>query len=126
MGAAELSVDVDIYFPSQMSHSATCALVSAGRERCLQCAVLEFGQLKPLLSGISTINPQIYICWHFAHSLYTCAELLCKAILPADIQEVSFCIVLRAYPYASALERRKSAGSRPAIPHSELRLFVNS
>lgn len=49
-----------------------------------------------------------------------------KPVLPAYIQEVSFCIVLRAYPYASSLERRKSAGSRPAIPYSELRLFVNS
>ncbi|RMB94753.1 hypothetical protein DUI87_28731 [Hirundo rustica rustica] len=84
--------------------------------------ILEFGQLKPLLSTSCTINPQIYICWHFAR-IYT---LCVKPILPAYIREVSFCIVLRAYPYASGLERRKSAGSRPAIPYSELRLFVNS
>lgn len=125
--AAELSVDVDFYLLfSDVTFCHLCSCVWWMRVRWLPCAVLEFGQLKPLLSTVYGINPQIYICWHFARSLDTCAELLSKANLPAYIQEVSFCIVLRAYPYASGLERRKSAGSRPAIPFSELTLLVNS
>lgn len=90
-----------------MSHSATCALVSDGRECWLKSAILEFVQLKPLPSTVYTIKPQIYICWHFALSLDTCAELLCEAS-PACLHSRSvFLYCIKSLPICFRLEAQE-------------------
>lgn len=87
--------------------------------------IWNLGSLNLYLSSVCTMNPQIYIWWQFAHSLDARAELSCVA-RPGCVcgRTLSCCIVL-SFSICSGSECREPAGSSPAIPYSDCRLFVD-